>query len=267
MKNNNKEKLVLEDVTLSIGEKEILKKIDVEIAEGQTLVIIGESGSGKTMLSKMLIGGLPKKAKTGGSIVLHGKNLLELGAKEFYDYRGNVIAYIAQNPMSLFNQMQTIKSHAVELFKSKLSISASESEERLIKALTDYNFADPASLMDKYPFQLSGGMLQRIMFAMMLELSPKFLIADEPTSALDEDNTSIVIDALKKCRERGIGVIVITHNYEIVKELADMVLIIKYGEQIEYASKEQILSNPTTEYSKKLLAPRVLRRYSEVAEC
>ncbi len=258
---------MLKDVALAFGDKKILKKINCELFEGQTLVVIGESGSGKTMLSKMLIGGLPPNAETAGTIDLAGKNLLTLNDKEFYEYRGSMIAYIAQNPMSLFNPMQTIKSHAAELFKSKLGISADEAETRLVKALADYNFEHAENLMNKYPFQLSGGMLQRIMFAMMLELAPKFLIADEPTSALDEDNTQIVISALKKCKERGIGVLVITHNYELVKELADMVLIIKYGEQIEYAPKEEVLNNPKTEYSKRLLAPRVLKRYKEVQVC
>ncbi len=261
---NNFGKLKLEDVGLNIGDKVILRNINFEITTSKSLVVIGESGSGKTMLSKMIIGQLPDTAKCIGKADLNGVNLLSLSKNEFKKYRGNVIAYIAQNPMGLYNPMQTIACHAIELFKSNLHIDSKESLRLLVEGLKEFNFSKPNDVLDKYPFQLSGGMLQRIMFAMMLELHPQFLIADEPTSALDEYNTQTIVNSLHTCRENGIGIIVITHNYDIVKQFADDVIIIKNGEQIEYSSANQMLSNPKTEYSKRLLKPRIYTRYNEV---
>ncbi len=263
MQKKNKAHMSLKGVGLRIGDKTILQQIDFELEQGRTLLIIGESGSGKTILSKLIIGAQPQSAELSGEILFNQQNLLNFNQKQYFEYRGSHIAYIAQNPMSVFNPMMTIKAHAVELFKSKLGLDSSEVEATMIEALGGFNFKEPAQVLQKYPFQLSGGMLQRVMFAMMLALKPQFLIADEPSSALDDDNTNIVIEALAETKRRGIGIIIITHNYQLVKILADKILIIKDGEQIEYGEAEAVLANPTSAYAKQLLAPRVLRRYHE----
>ncbi len=250
------------DLKIRIADKEILKGINISLEQAKTMVIIGESGSGKTMLSKMIVGQVPKKAICKGKILFNETNLLELNDRAWSNFRGNQIAYIAQNPMSLFNPKQTIKSHAVELFKSN-GLDTKKSISGLLTAFETFNLKNGESLLKKYPFQLSGGMLQRVMFAMMTELNPKLIIADEPTSALDQHNTQTVIDSLKLFKQSGINLIVITHNYDLVKQLADDILIIKEGVQMEYAKADDILNNPKAAYTKLLMKPKEYKRYGE----
>lgn len=256
-------KLRIQDVYVRSGNRIYLDNINFSLEAGKTLTIVGESGSGKTMLSRLLIGQMPEEAEVCGSILLQERDLLSMKERQWKAYRGNVIAYIAQNPMALFNPNQTVGSHSVELFRSKLSISKQESVKRLIKALEVFHFKDPQGIVGKYPFQLSGGMLQRIMFAMMLELSPQILIADEPTSALDRHNTQTVIDTLKSCKQEGCSMIVITHDYELVRQVADEVIIMKDGQIIEAGEAKNILENPRTEYARELMTPQIYLRYKE----
>lgn len=256
-------KLTIKDVSVRQKEKVYLDRINFEVEQGRTLVIVGESGSGKTMLSKLLIGERPIDAQVSGEIFLEEKELLSMNQSQWKAYRGNVISYVAQNPMALFNQNQTVRSHGSELFRSRLSLSEEESVKRLVEALSSFNLKEPEKIVCKYPFQLSGGMLQRIMFAMMLELSPQIIIADEPTSALDRYNTQTIIDILKTCQSRGSSMIVITHDYEIVKQVADDVIIMKNGIVVERGEAEQILNRPSTEYAKELMKPQSYLRYGK----
>lgn len=256
-------KLEVKDLRVRIGEKEYLQGIDFVVEEGKTLVIIGESGSGKTMLSRLLIGQRPEdRAQITGEILFDGKDLIKMDSKGWSEYRGSKIAYIAQNPMALFNPSQTIFSHADELFRSHGVSGGKECEEKLIEALTAFNLKEPALIAKKYPFQLSGGMLQRIMFAMMMQLTPKLIIADEPTSALDEHNTQTIIDTL--AQHQGASMIVITHDYELVRQLADEVIILKDGKIMEQGDAETILKAPRTAYGKSLLMPKRYLRYGQV---
>ncbi len=255
-------KLEVKDLIVRIGERIYLNEISFELAIGKTLVIIGESGSGKTMLSRLLIGQRPEDvSEITGEILFDENNLLTMSNKMWSRYRGISIAYIAQNPMALFNPNQSIESHAYELFNSRLSLNREQSMNKLVHALSNFNLKNPEIIAKKYPFQLSGGMLQRIMFAMMMELSPVLIIADEPTSALDEYNTQTIIDTLKKCQGEGTSLIVITHDYELVKQLADDVIILKDGNIVERGDAESILGNPQTDYGKELLLPKKYSRW------
>lgn len=255
-------KLEVNHLSVTIGNRKFLENIHFTLAKEKTLVIIGESGSGKTMLTKLLIGQFPEdEALIEGEILLEGNNLLSLKEDGWRRYRGSKIAYIAQNPMALFNPSQSILSHAKELFKSRMTISNDECEDKLTRALENFNLKDAAQIGRKYPFQLSGGMLQRIMFAMMSELSPSLIIADEPTSALDEGNTQRVIDTLKRCQSEGVSMIVVTHDYDLVHQLADDIMIMKDGRVIEYGAAKSLLEHPESDYAKALLMPKCYERY------
>lgn len=255
-------KLKVQGVQVKEEKRTLLHEISFELDEGRTLVIIGESGSGKTLLSKLLIGKKPEDAGVSGEILFEGEDLLTLGSRKWQAYRGSVIAYIAQNPMALFNPMQTVLSHAQELFKSRLSLNPEESLKMLIDALSLFHLKNPREIADKYPFQLSGGMLQRIMFAMMMQLRPKLIIADEPTSALDRHNTRTIIDTLRECQQAGVSMIIITHDYELVHRLADDVIVMREGRIIEQAPASVILKNPATEYAKALLTDAGYTRFA-----
>lgn len=256
-------KLEVNNLSVNIDGKIYLNEINFVLNQGKVLVIIGESGSGKTMLSKLLIGQRPEDlSEITGEILFDKENLLTINSKMWKMYRGKEIAYIAQNPMALFNPKQSILSHAIELFKSHYEINDEECKDKLINVLKSFNLKNPEIIINKYPFQLSGGMLQRIMFAMMMELSPKLIIADEPTSALDEHNTQTIIDTLKQ--SHGASMLVITHDYELVKQLADDVIILKDGSIIEQGEAKTILNNPETDYGKALLSPKNYTRYGQV---
>lgn len=256
-------RLEIRDVHVWSGKRIYLNQISFFVDPGKTLFLVGESGSGKTMLSRLMVGQRPDDAEISGHIFLEGRDLLSLNHSQWKKYRGNVIAYLAQNPMALFNQNQTVGSHAIELFKSRLSLSGKEGRERMKSALSSFNLKQPEEIMGKYPFQLSGGMLQRIMFAMVLELSPEILIADEPTSALDRYNTRTVIDTLKRCKDKGCSLVVITHDYELVKEVADDVIIMKDGRIVEMGTADEILQNPSTEYARALMRKTSYLRYGK----
>ncbi len=253
-------KLIFDKLNVTIDERQIIKDLSFEVKENSSLAIVGESGSGKTFISRLLVGQKPNSALVSGSIVADEKEVLKIASNEWEALRGSHIAYIAQNPMGLFNEMQTIGSHANELFKSKLGIEKEEALQKFKDALEKFNLKNGDELVHKYPFQLSGGMLQRVMIAMMMELEPQILIADEPTSALDTYNTNKVIEVLKTCKDRGTRLIVVTHDYSLVKALADEIVIMKKGELIESGDAQEVLKNPKSEYGRQLMQDRVYVR-------
>ena len=245
------EKLNINALKVSIDNKTILNDISFTLPKGETLIIIGESGSGKTMLSRLLIGIKPDNANINGNIFFDEKDLLKISEKEWNEYRGKKISYISQNPMAVFNPFQNVESHAVELFQSRLGLSKKECINKMIEE------------MKKYPFQLSGGMLQRIMFSMMIQLEPELLIADEPTSALDYYNTEKVTELLKNLQSQNTSLIVITHDYNLAKELDGKIIIMKNGNLIEKGNTSDMLKNPQSDYGKSLILRKRYTRYKK----
>ena len=253
------EKLDINALKVSIDNKTILNDISFTLPKGETLIIIGESGSGKTMLSRLLVGIKPDNASINGNIFFDKKDLLKISEKEWNEYRGKKISYISQNPMAVFNPFQNVESHAVELFQSRLGLSKKECTDKMIEEMKKLNLPNPEALMKKYPFQLSGGMLQRIMFSMMIQLEPELLIADEPTSALDYYNTEL----LKNLQSQNTSLIVITHDYNLAKELDGKIIIIKIGNLIEKGNTFDMLKNPQSDYGKSLILRKRYTRYKK----
>lgn len=254
--------VVIDGLNMKLGEKNLLKDINIDIAGNKSIGVIGESGSGKSILLKLFVGKMPSNAVVNGKIQIDGDNLMDLTKREWKYYRGHKIAYIAQNPFALFNEIQKIKSHGMELLRGKFSMTKQDAAIRFKSALMDFKLEDVDSILDKYPFQLSGGMLQRIMIAMMMELRPHTIIADEPTSALDYYNTQNVMKMLKKCKVKGTRLIVISHDFDLIKNLADEVIVLKSGKIIEQGDVEEIFLNPKTEYVKLLMEARELRQFN-----
>ena len=237
------ERLEIKELNVEIKNRKILKNVSLNIKKGETLTIIGESGSGKTMLSKLLVGSKPENANISGE-------------------RGKQIAYISQNPMAIFNDFQTIESHVIELYQSHFNISKKECIKKIKEAFEKVNLDNVDEILKKYPFQLSGGMLQRIMFAMMFELNPDVLIVDEQTSALDIFNTNKIIELLLNFQKENKILIIITHDYEMARKLIGKMIVIKNGEIMEEGLSEEILSNPKTEYGKQLILRKKYKRYN-----
>lgn len=243
----------IKNLSLAIEDRIILKDISIDIEAGKSTVIIGESGSGKTTLARLIMGFSPSGSKLSGEINFNGEDILACKKKVLKTMRGVCMAFIPQNPMALFSPMQKIKEDFIETFKSHKRISRKECLDLAIKKMTELKLKNPSEILEKYPFELSGGMLQRIMIAMILGLEPAILVADEPSSALDYANSLELISILNGLKKRSISLLVVTHDYIILKKLADRIIIMKDGSVVEDLKVHNSKIETRTQYGKDLL--------------
>ncbi|MFD6442123.1 nickel import ATP-binding protein NikD [Peribacillus sp. NPDC060186] len=247
------------------GASTLVQDINFELKKGKVLGLVGESGSGKTVTSMSILQLLDRKTTTmEGSITLQGRELNGLDDKEMREIRGKDIAFIMQNPMNAFTPVFTIGNQFVETIRSHTSLNKKQAKELAIDAMQNVNLPNPAKLLKCYPFQLSGGMLQRVMIAMAACLHPSVIIADEPTTALDVHNQLQVLRHLDKIRSvYGTSILLITHDLGVISELADDVVVMQQGRIVETADVFQLFDNPQHEYTKKLLNARPIFHLEE----
>jgi len=236
----------------------LVQDINFELKPGEILGLIGESGCGKTVTSMSILQLLNRKETTiEGSIMLKGQELNGLAEKEMRKVRGKDIAFIMQNPMNAFTPVFTIGHQFVETIRSHTSLNKKQATELAIESMKQVNLPDPDKLLKYYPFQLSGGMLQRVMIAIAASLHPAVIIADEPTTALDVNNQKNVLRHLDKIRsEYGSAILLISHDLGVVSEMADEVAVMQHGKIVEKAGVFQLFDSPKHEYTKKLLNAR-----------
>ncbi|USD19115.1 nickel import ATP-binding protein NikD [Priestia megaterium] len=236
----------------------LVQDITFELKPGEILGLIGESGCGKTVTSMSILQLLNRKETTiEGSIMLKGQELNGLAEKEMRKIRGKDIAFIMQNPMNAFTPVFTIGHQFVETIRSHTSLNKKQATELAIESMKQVNLPDPDKLLKYYPFQLSGGMLQRVMIAIAASLHPAVIIADEPTTALDVNNQKNVLRHLDKIRsEYGSAILLISHDLGVVSEMADEVAVMQHGKIVEKAGVFQLFDSPKHEYTKKLLNAR-----------
>ena len=253
--------LTVEQLKIGFGSgdsiNEVVHGIDFDIeASGETVAILGESGSGKSVSCLALTRLLPTDANcsVSGSIVFDGKDVLSLEDSALRKIRGGGIAYIFQEPSASLNPVFTIGfqiAEAVRLHRPDIS----DVEGRVIELLELVGIREAKLRYRSYPHELSGGMQQRVVIAMALACEPKLLVADEPTTALDVTIQAQILDLLRKLRiQLGMSILLITHNFGIVKGFADRVLVMYRGNIVESGSVETILSNPQHPYTKALIA-------------
>ena len=253
--------LTVEQLKIGFGSgdsmNEVVHGIDFDIeAGGETVAILGESGSGKSVSCLALTRLLPTDANcsVSGSIVFDGKDVLSLEDSALRKIRGGGIAYIFQEPSASLNPVFTIGfqiAEAVRLHRPDIS----DVEGRVIELLELVGIREAKLRYRSYPHELSGGMQQRVVIAMALACEPKLLVADEPTTALDVTIQAQILDLLRKIRSQlGMSILLITHNFGIVKGFADRVLVMYRGNIVESGSVETILSNPQHPYTKALIA-------------
>jgi nickel transport system ATP-binding protein len=247
------------------GAATLVKDINFELKRGEVLGLVGESGCGKTVTSMSIFQLLNRKTTTiEGSIVLHGRELNGLGEKEMRDVRGKDIAFIMQNPMNAFTPVFTIGHQFIETIRSHTQWNKKQATELAIEAMHHVNLPDPVKLLKSYPFQLSGGMLQRVMIAMAACLHPAVIIADEPTTALDVNNQKKVLYHLDQIRsEYGSAILLISHDLGVISEMADEVAVMQNGRIVEKAGVFQLFDEPQHEYTKKLLNARSIVNLDE----
>ena len=253
-------------VTFRNGDRETVaaQEVSYELAAGEVLAVVGESGSGKSVTALALTRLLPPApgCVLGGSVRLQGVELLTLPENQLAKVRGGSIAYIFQEPGSSLNPVYTIGfqiGEAIALHRPDIKDVRAE----VIRALAEVHINDPARVADQYPHELSGGMQQRAMIAMALACDPKILVADEPTTALDVTIQKEIMDLLARLRrERGMSIILITHNFGIVANFADKVQVMWKGRIVESGPVAQVMRTQTHPYTKALIAciPRLGQR-------
>lgn len=230
-----------------------LDGVDLSIASGETLGIVGETGCGKSTLGKAILGVLPPKAQIQGRLIFREKDLASLSEEPFRSIRGKDIALIFQDPMTRLNPLMKVEDHFLEVIQAHEPVSLSEARKRTEEALDSMGI--PESRARNYPHEFSGGMRQRIMIAMALVLHPSLLIADEPTTSLDvitESQILLILENLKQVY--SMSLLLITHNLGIVAEVCDRVGVLYAGKLVELGPVREIFAHPIHPYTQGLLA-------------
>lgn len=252
-----------EHVDICYGSKQVVQDVSFSVNGGEILGIVGESGSGKSTLIKAAMGLLgPSGLVTRGDIWYDGKDLPDLSEKEMRKLCGAEMAMIFQMAGSSFCPIRTVQEQLFEFVKEHKKITSAEVNDQAGDLLAKFGFQDPKRILKSYPFELSGGMQQRIGIAAAMLLNPKILMADEPTSALDVTTQKQVVEEMLMVRETfGTTILLVTHNIGVVRAMSDKMLVLQNGKTMEYGKTADILAEPQSAYTQKLLsAVPVLRR-------
>ena len=237
------------------GTAKAVDGVSFTLDRGKTLAIVGESGSGKSVTASSLMRLLPKTGKIeGGTVEFDGHDIVHATDAELRQLRGKDISMIFQDPMTALDPVFKVGSQMIENIRIHDGLDKAAARERAIEMLRLVSIPNPEKRMDSYPYELSGGMCQRVMIAMAMSCHPKFIIADEPTTALDVTVQAQVLSLLKGLQdEMDTGILLITHNLGIVWQMADEVMVMYAGRTCEYASMEELYSNPLHPYTWGLL--------------
>jgi peptide/nickel transport system ATP-binding protein len=245
-------------VTLPEGadRKYAVEDISLTVGRGEIVCVVGESGSGKSVTAQTVMGLIPRKELTpvAGEALLQGEDLLKKSEADLRELRGVKMAMIFQEPMTALNPVMRVGDQIGEMLEIHTQMPASERRARIIEVMNDVGLPDVNQMIDSYPHQLSGGQRQRIMIAMALALEPALLIADEPTTALDVTTQAQILDLIKDIQVRhGTGVLFITHDFGVVAEIADRVVVMQNGKVVEQGTADQVLNKPREPYTKMLI--------------
>ncbi|MGI9481384.1 MAG: ATP-binding cassette domain-containing protein, partial [Hyphomicrobiales bacterium] len=234
-----------------------IEDVTLHVDQGEIVCIVGESGSGKSVTAHTVMGLIPKEdlKPVAGEVFLEGEELLNKTDKQLCQLRGERMAMIFQEPMTALNPVMKVGEQIGEMLEIHTKMDASARKVRVLEVMEDVKLPDPALMYDSYPHQLSGGQRQRIMIAMALALEPGLLIADEPTTALDVTTQAQILDLIKEIqRSHGTGVMFITHDFGVVAEIADRVVVMQFGKIVEQGDAKQVLTKPEHPYTKMLMA-------------
>ena len=245
------------DLTISYGGgTPAVQGVNLTVRPGEVVGVIGESGSGKTSLAHAVLRLLPQSAViTGQHLSLCGTDLLGASGKTVASLRGPGAAMIFQNPMTAFSPLHTLGQQLTDLLWRDRRATRDEKRERILVALKQVGLPDPAARLETYPFQLSGGMLQRVAIAAALLMRPSLLIADEPTTALDVTMEAQILHLMRELRaESGVAILMISHHLGVIAEICDRVAVMYSGRIVEEGPVEVIFADPRHPYTKALFA-------------
>ncbi len=237
------------------GMLNVLKKINLELEKGEKVALVGESGSGKSVTTKLILGLLNQKnVFKNGNIIFKDRELINLSQREFKKIRGNNISIIFQDPIAALNPVFKIKEQFFEVNCNGGKISKKDSFDKACAALLKVSIRDPERVMESYPFQLSGGMAQRVVITMAMINNPDLLLADEPSTALDVTVQNQALDLMDDLTKvTNTAVLLITHNMGVVRRFAEKVYVIYRGVIVEEGTKSQVFKNPGHPYTEALL--------------
>ena len=230
--------------------------VSFSIKEGEMVGLVGESGSGKTVTAMSISGLLPKaKAEFSGSITLDGKEIFNCSDRDILGLLGDELGIVFQEPMTSMNPVMRIGPQVEECLRIHTGLTKQQRKERALEAMTWAELSNVEEVYNKYPHQLSGGMLQRVMIAAAIISKPKLLVADEPTTALDVTIQAEILELLQRLnREHGMAILLISHNLRVVRRLCSRVAVMQRGKIVEDRPVEDVFRQPRHDYTKKLLA-------------
>jgi peptide/nickel transport system ATP-binding protein len=241
-----------------------------DIAEGEVLGVVGESGAGKSITGSAVIGLIdPPGRVAGGEIVFAGRRIDNLPPEAMRHLRGRDIGAVFQDPLTSLNPLLTVGRQLAQTIAAHLDMSPSEAWERALRLLTEVGIPAAKERLDSYPHELSGGMRQRVVLALAFCCEPRLIIADEPTTALDVSVQAQVIDLFRRmCRERGTAVMLITHDMGVIAETADRIAVMYAGRLVEIGPAQAVLKAPAHPYTRGLMAsiPTMKRRTAELLQ-
>lgn len=259
-KNQIEKNLIVDRLTVTYGEKLAVDGVSVSLSPGKIYVIVGESGSGKSTLLRTIGGLLTKEGKiVSGDIWMGEQNLIQLSEKEWCEVHGNKMGYIFQNPEQSLSPLAKIGKQFVECQNMHAKTAGKKSKKEILEdaeeLLKELRFENPQRVLKSYPFELSGGMCQRVAIALAIMNQPSLLLADEPTSALDVASQDMTIETLLALRKKtDLSILLVTHNMEVARRLADEIGVMYQGRIIESGLPEEIWNDPKEDYTKKLIA-------------
>ncbi|MDO4905682.1 MAG: ABC transporter ATP-binding protein [Lautropia sp.] len=259
------------DVTFDTyrGPVQVLKQVSFQIARGEILGVVGESGAGKSMTGLAIIGLIdPPGRISGGTIALNGRRIDDLQGEAIRVIRGRRIAMVFQDPLTSLNPVYTIGHHLIETIRTHLPLSEAHAKERALELLEEVEVPLARWRFDQFPHQLSGGLRQRVAIALALCAEPELLIADEPTTALDVSVQAQIIRLLRRlCQQRQLSAMLITHDMGVIAEAADRVMVMNQGRVVETGLMRQLLEHPVDPYTRALMAaiPSVTHRQHRLA--
>jgi peptide/nickel transport system ATP-binding protein len=234
---------------------DLFNSLSLDLSNKEMLGIVGESGSGKSTLAYAITGLLPSNAKiTSGEITFEGRQLLRLSEGEMKTVRGKIITMVFQDPSTALNPVFRIRDQILAVIKKNTGLEGIPARQHAVQLLREVELPDPAEVMDSFPFELSGGMQQRVMIAMALSSNPRLIIADEPTSSVDATIQEQILHLFRRLKtERDFSMIIITHSIAVAQEVCDRIAVMYAGDIVEEGPAGKVVSSPSHPYSEALV--------------
>jgi peptide/nickel transport system ATP-binding protein len=247
--------LSVRDLRIDISGSRVVDGVSFDVPRGSRVGVIGESGSGKSLTALAIMGLLPHGARATGSVTWNGREILGIPDRELAEIRGAEIGMVFQEPLTALNPIRRVGGQMSEAARIHGDVRGSAAHALAVRLAESVGLPDPERIVRRYPHQLSGGQRQRVGIAAALAAQPNLIVADEPTTALDVTVQAEILDLLRSLRdERGLAMVFVTHNFGVVADLCDSVVVMQNGHVVEHGAVEKVLRDPEHDYTKSLLA-------------